>query len=369
MAKKEIPDWLKPSKLIDTSNPIRREILFFLVVFISIFFAIWMWAHGWESYLAGTNPNLFHESLGTILMTWFAIWAYFKLYKTSDSFVSKQAEREAAEKAAIEAKKKADQEKKDKAFTKILVAFESAKTFEEKIRNMGDLLSIGIESPSLRQRVVDGLKPINEWMVDNKLYLCTQNLISWRLKNNLFETSSRFRENSETQDASIKTISIIESIIRKHLEEFIAGHNTTTLDLSGHCLPTLNLSAKTIPAGSLNLEAGNFWQSSFSESHIHGLSFKDSDLYGSSFWRAELNDVDFQNTVVKGGKLRTNLQQVKNLSPEEFFATKEWELCFLSIAQDKAFFNDDPEAQDPHLPKWISAKIRREKLYFGIERI
>ena len=367
--KKELPKWLQFSGVFDAKNPLRRELLFFIAIFILTFSVLWGWAHGWKMYLAELNPNLFHETVGTILAIAVSVWSYFKLYRTSDSFVQKQETKEKAEAAALAAKKKAEQDRKDTAFAKILINFESTKTFEERTRILGDLLTIGVESPSLRQRTVNALMPMNQWMVENKIYLCTQNLISWRLKNNLFEVSTRFRENGETQDASIKTISIIENITRKHLEEFIAGHNTETLDLSGHCLPTLNLSAKEIPPGSLKMNDGNYWQSSFSESHITDMSFADSDFYGTSFWRAKLENTDFTNAILKGGKLRTNLQYCTNILKDEFFATKEWELCLITRAQEKEFFGDPIDEQSAHFRKWISTKIRREKLYFGLERL
>lgn len=366
----ESKSWLHfSSKLVDPEHPIRQEILFILIVILAVVSVAWGWAHGLNLHKAGLNPNLFHESLGTILAVLSVIWSYFNLYRTSDSFVADQEAKEAAEEAAEEAKRQADQARKDKAFSKIVVGFESCKTFEERTRIMGDLLAVGIESPSLRQRVVDALKTMNDWMVDSEIFLQDQNLVSWRLKNQLFEISSRFQENTETQDASIKIINILEAIVRKHVEEFIAGHNTTTLDLSGHCLPTLNLSAKQIPPKCLKMVNGFFWQSSFSESTLTDLSFAGSNFYGSSFWRATLNNIDFQDVTLKRGKLRTNLQNVKNLSREEFFLTKEWDLCLLSRAQEIEFFGEVPSEQDAHYNKWNSSKIRRDKLYFGIDKI
>jgi len=361
--------FLRFQGIFDPEHPVRREILFFIIVFLCAFAVIWGWAHGWRGYLDGWNPNLFHEVLGTVSAALFCVWSYFKIYQTSDSFVARKEAQEAAQEAAELARKKAEQDRKDKAFMKIVVGFESAKTFEERTRIMGDLLAVGIESPSLRQRAVDALLPMNDWMVENKIYLRTQNLVSWRLKSNLFERSSRFQENPETQDASIKAINIVENIIRKHLEEFLAGHNTQTLDLSGKCFPTLNLSAKEIPAGALKMEDGNYWQSSFSEANITDMSFKNNDMYGTSFWRAQLHNIDFENTVVERGKLRTNLQEVTNLQAKEFFTTKEWELCLLSQAQETAFFGEEPDEQDSRFSKWLSGKIRRDKLYFGIDRI
>ncbi len=366
----ENKSWMRfSSKLVDPEHPIRQEILFILIVILAIVSVAWGWAHGLNLYKAGLNPNLFHESLGTVMAILGVTWSYFKLYRTSDSFVAAEEARDAAEEAEERAKKQAEQDRKDAAFSKIVVSFESAKTFEERTRIMGDLLAVGVESPSLRQRVVNALKTMNDWMVDSEIFLRDQNLVSWRLKNALFETSSRFHENSETQDASIKVINILETIIRKHLEEFIAGHNTATLDLSGHCLPTLNLSAKEIPPKCLKMINGYFWQSSFSESHLSDMSFAGSSFYGASFWRATLENIDFQDVTLKRGKLRTNLQQVKNLNREEFFLTKEWDLCLLNKAQEAEFFGEEPSEQDPHFNKWISSKIRRDKLYFGIERI
>lgn len=370
VVKNEESNWLRfNSKVLDPEHPIRREILFFVLILLLAFSVIWGWAHGWQMYLAGLNPNLFHESLGTVLAILAGIWAYFKLYMTSDSFVMIQEAKIAAEKAAAEAKRKAEQERKDKAFIKIVVAFEKAKTFEERTRIMGDLLEVGTESPSLRQRTIDALLPMNQWMVENKIFLRTQNLISWRLKNNLFENSSRLQQNPETQDASIKVINIVESIIKKHIDEHIAGHNEEVLNLSQRCLPTLSISAKDIPPACIKLEEGHYWQSSFSESHLDKISFRGSDLYGASFWRATLNEVDFTETKLEQGKLRTNLQYVKNLQAEEFFATKEWDLCLLSRAQEEEFFGKEPNESDPNFVKWIASKVRRDKLYFGVDRI
>ncbi len=66
-------------------------------------------------------------------------------------------------------------------------------------------------------------------------------------------------------------------------------------------------------------------------------------------------------------KLRTNLEQVQNLSAKQFFASKEWELCYINTEQQATFFADS-EAPPGAISNWESAEPRRRKLYFQVYR-
>jgi len=205
-------------------------------------------------------------------------------------------------------------------------------------------------------------------MPEQQAFLINQNLIIWRLKNTLFEQSERFPVESSTQDLAIKAINITEAIIKKHLADFAEGNTQTMLDLSGKAIPTLTLPAQTIPIGSIKLDNALLWQASFSETKLKDLSFAGADLQTASFWRAQLQNIDFADTNLRFAKLRTNLQEVHNLTAPQFFSTKEWELCYLSEEQQNSFFADTDNVPSGAKDQWDSSEPRRRKLYFQLAK-
>ena len=359
--------WIMFLEFVKKARFMRKHILFFVVCSIALYSVIWVFSWGWISYKLGENENWFHEFLSLGLAAYWVFWAYKELYKTSAIYLETQKRITDQQKAAEESKRSQEEERKKKTFVKLITDFESAQTYEAKSVALTKLLTVGVESPSLRQKVVDLLAKQNEWMRENHLYLKLQNLVLWRIKVDLFEKSDRFQVDTATQDLSIKSINIMEAIIKKHITEFKDGKVKEALDLSGKIIPTLTLTAQFIPAGSLLFQDTILWKSSFSEAIIDRISFEGADLFATSFWRAKLRDVDFENAKLEQSKLRTDVQRILHLTSEQFFASKDWELCFVSREQVHEFFAEG-EADD-NWGKWSGAQPRREKLYFNFQQI
>ncbi|NCP67051.1 pentapeptide repeat-containing protein [bacterium] len=345
---------------------LRRHVAFFILCMLFLYTNVWMFARAWQQEKAGENENWFHEGLFLVLMVLALVVFYYRLYRKSDVFQKALAKRESAEKAAREARLKLEEEQKKQAFMGLIKDFQSANTYEQKSTTMAKLLTVGLESNLLRQESINLLCDLNQWMVDHKTFLVSQNLIVWRLKSSLFEQSERFQVDGATQDLSIKSVNIIEAIVKKHLSDFISGRTKSQLDLSGKTIPTITLTAQTIPPNSLKLDNSNLWQASFAETKLDGLSFENSDLQAASFWRAQLDNIDMKGTNLQFSKLRTNLQSVANLTAKQFFSTKEWELCYLNNAQQEAFFADTAAMPPNAKSEWDSAEPRRRKLYFHL---
>ncbi len=368
----------KPPKEILTLNQrleklklptvMRRHLLFYVICGLSLYINIWMYANSWQLSKAGENENWFHEVLTTVFLISWCVLAYFKIYRKSTVYRTMIEQREAEAKAAKAAKARLEEEKKKKTFLKIIADFQSAQTYESKSMALTKILTVGLESPSLRQKVVDLLNDLNKWIPENKPFMAIQSLVKWRLKGDLFEISDRFQVDTSTQDLSVKAINILEAIVKKHLVDFHEGKATEALDLTGKVIPTLSLGSLSIPAGSVVFEDTVLWQSTFSECTIDRITFQGADLEGSSFWRARFIEVDMEKANLKNSKLRTDVQKIKHLTPEQFFGTKEWELCFISRDQFQSFFGEYAEG-DTRLDEWNSAKIRREKLYFNFQQI
>lgn len=344
----------------------RRHIAFFILCSLFSYTTLWMFANAWQQEKAGENENWFHEGLFLCLMVMALIMFYFRLYRKSEVFQTSLAKHEAAEKAATQAKMQLEEEQKKQAFMGLIKDFQAANTYEQKSSTMAKLLTVGLESSLLRQQAIDLLCELNQWMADHQAFLSNQNLIVWRLKSSLFENSERFPIDSATQDLSIKSVNIIEAIVKKHLIDFSDGRTKEALDLSNKMIPTLTLTAQSIPAGSINLAGASLWQASFSETKLKDLSFAGADLQAASFWRAQMENVDFGETNIKFSKLRTNLQDVLNLTAEQFFSSKEWELCYLSPEQQELFFSDPSQIPSGAKEEWDSAEPRRRKLYFHL---
>jgi hypothetical protein len=347
---------------------LRRHVLFFIVCALFLFSSIWIFARAWQQEKAGENDNWFHEGLFLVVMVAMLTMFYYRLYRKSEVYQSALIKREAAEKAAREARLKLEEEQKKQAFMGLIKDFQSANSYEQKSATMAKLLTVGLESNLLRQQAIDLLCDLNAWMADHVTFLSGQNLITWRLKGSLFEQSERFQVDSATQDLSIKSVNIIEAIVKKHLTEFHSGRTQTQLDLSDRTIPTLTLTAQNINGDSVKFAGSNLWQASFAETKLSNLSFAGCNLQSASFWRAQLENIDMQDANLNFSKLRTNLQTVQHLTASQFFASKEWELCYLSPEQQAEFFAD-PEAIPPGAKSnWDSAEPRRRKLYFHLLR-
>ncbi len=344
----------------------RRHVAFFTLCALFLYTNIWMFARSWQQEKAGENENWFHEGLFLGLMILALVVFYYRLYRKSEVFQKALAKREAAEKAAKEARLKLEEEQKRQAFMGLIKDFQSANSYEQKSVSMSKLLTVGIESNLLRQEAINLLCELNDWMADHKTFLSAQNLIVWRLKSSLFEQSERFQVDGATQDLSIKSVNIIEAIVKKHLSDFSSGRTKVELDLSHKTIPTLTLTAQNIPAGSLKLDHSLLWQASLAETQIDSLSFEGSDLQAASFWRAQLDNINFKDANLQFSKLRTNLQNVSNLTAAQFFSSKEWELCYLSPQQQAEFFADTEAMPPGAKSEWDSAEPRRRKLYFHL---
>ncbi len=356
------------AKFANIFGRVRRHVAFFIVCGLFLYANIWVFASAWQQEKAGKNDNWFHEGLFLVITVVLLITFYYRLYRKSKVYQTALINRELAEKAAQEARLKLEEEQKKQAFMGLLKDFQSASNYNQKSTTMAKLLTVGLESNLLRQDAINSLCDLNQWMTEYEGYLSTQNLIVWRLKSSLFEQSERFQVDSATQDLSIKSVNIIEAIVKRHLADFSSGRTKKVLDLSHKTIPTLTLTAQTIPEGSLKLDHSNLWQSNFAETKINGLSFAGCNLQSSSFWRAQWDEVNVQEANLQSSKLRTNLQGVKNLTATQFFGTKEWELCYLSPEQQTLFFsNTDTIPQDAQ-SKWDSAEPRRRKLYFNLLR-
>lgn len=347
---------------------LRRHVAFFIVCGVFLYANLWMFASAWQQEKAGENENWFHEGLFLVIMVVLLITFYYRLYRKSEVYQAALISRESAEKAAHDARLQLEEEQKKQAFMGLLKDFQSAANYDQKSATMAKLLTVGLESNLLRQEAINLLCDLNHWMTGYEGFLSTQNLIVWRLKSSLFEQSERFQVDSATQDLSIKSVNIIEAIVKRHLVDFSSGRTKTTLDLSGRTIPTLTLTAQTIPEGSLKLDHSNLWQSNFAETTIKGLSFASCNLQASSFWRAQWDDVDLQDANIQASKLRTNLQGVKNLTATQFFGTKEWELCYLSPEQQTLFFSDASVIPEGAQSNWDTSEPRRRKLYFHLLR-
>lgn len=355
--------------IISTSKrPLRRSIQFYLLGGVMTFFTIWVFATSWIATQAEENENWFHEILLFLLMVTAWVWGYFNLYRQSSAYQAIVQKKKAEEAAAAALKKQKELEAKQKKFEQSLERFTKAQTYTEKKDGMAGLLEVGLESPKMRQKVINILAPLNEWMRENDLFLQGQNLLSWRMKNNHFEVSSRFREGSESQDLSIKSINVMEAISKRHLQDFQAGKVDFVLDLSGKIIPSITLSGMEVAGEAIRLEKTVLWQASFAESSLTNLSLAGCQLQGASFWKANLHDVDLAESQLMNVKFRTNLQEVRNLSKEQFFMTKEWELCFLSKAQEGAFFPGEGQSSQEK-DRWKAGSEKRQKLYFGVSQI
>jgi|GEM_PF-6329334 len=358
----------KQAQIKKVFGKLRRHVAFFIVCGLFAFSTLWIFATAWQQEKAGENENWFHEVLFLVIMVALLVTFYFRLYQKSEVFQAGLAKREAAEKAANDAKLQLEEEQKRQAFTGLIKDFQAATTYEQKSSTMAKLLTVGLESSLLRQQAIDLLCDLNQWMVEHRAFLSNQNLIIWRLKSSLFENSERFPVDGSTQDLSIKAINIIEAIVKRHLADFAEGRTKDALNLTGKAIPTLTLTAQNIPAGSLLLEKSILWQSSFSETQLVDLSFAEADLQSSSFWRAEMANIEFNGTTLGGVKLRTNLEAVKNIDPAQFFASKEWELCYLNPDQITAMFADPAKVPAGAKDQWDSAEPRRRKIYFQLTK-
>ena len=351
-----------------TKLPVRRNVLFFIVVGLSAYMSLWIVARGWQGAKAGINLNWFHEVLGIIFLIGWCVWCYKALYQNSEIFLKVKAEKEQLEKQEKEAQRTEEIEKRNKVFNKFIQVYQSAQTFADQNAALVDLLRVGLESPILRQKVIDLIAMENEWMREVSGYLCGQSLMSWRIKNTLFETSGSFNIDAETQDKSIKIINMCESIIKRHLIDYDSGITSQGLNLGGKVIPTLSLGAVKIPEGALHFDQGVFWQGSFSEGEIINTSFIKADLRGVSFWKTKLVNTDMTEALLSQSKLRTDLQRVKNLTSAQFFMSKDWELSFLSRAQVDSFF---PTQEEGHKDwdKWVASAAKRDRLYFNKSQI
>ena len=347
---------------------LRRHVSFFIVCGVFLYANVWMFANAWQQEKAGENENWFNEGLFLVVMVILLITFYYRLYRKSDVYQAALLKKEAAEKAAREARLLLEEEQKKQAFMGLIKDFQSASNYDQKGATMAKLLTVGLESNLLRQQSIDLLCGLNQWMTGYEGFMSTQNLIVWRLKSSLFEQSERFQVDSATQDLSIKSVNIIEAIVKRHLIDFSSGRTKTTLDLSHKTIPTLTLTAQTIPSGSLKFDHSNLWQSNFAETKIEGISFAGSNMQASSFWRAQWQNVDVAEANIEFSKLRTNLQGLQNLTAKQLFSTKEWDLCYLSPEQQTQFFSDTEAMPEDASMLWNSSEPRRRKLYFHLLR-
>ncbi len=348
---------------------IRRHILFFIVSSLAAYLILYLWLITYQRWGSGENDNLFHEILATFLCGYFVYLTYNSVYKKSKVYKDKQAILEKLKKEEERKRRETEEAEKHTVFQKMINDFKSANSYKGKSLAITKLLTVGLESPKLRQEVINILAVENEWMRQHDLYLKLQNLVLWRIKKDLFPRSDRFQEDTEVQDMSIKVINVMEAIIKKHLFEYKEGFTDVTLDLSGKVIPTLTLPAQFIPAGSLLFDETVLWQSSFAEAVIDRISFEKADLYKTSFWRAKIRHVDFEGANLKHAKFRTNIQTAKNISAQQFFSTKDWELCFINGDQMRLYFEETEDIGDAHFTKWGAGKPRRDKLYFNIQQM
>ncbi len=305
----------------------------------------------WSDWRLKTDdPNYFHETAALILIFIAGIYAYFRLLVKRVPKAIKQAEQREARKA-----------KEVQLFTENMKRLTTGKEISVQLEAIKILGKIAVKNPLKRQEVLDILEKANHWMLQNRDFLLSQNLIAWRIKKDYYpqiETSK--------QRLSIACIAQIEKIIRAHIGDFKKGKTDLRLHLKGKCIPTLNLSGLTIKSGCIDFESARLYQIDFSQGYLHDISFKATALQKANFTGSDL-EVDFKDSLLNKAHFHTDLRRVENLTAKQFFTLHEWENNLLTTKQVDLFFpNKDHESTN--WKQWKDGDLARGSLLQRIEK-
>lgn len=326
---------------------ISNKVIFGLILSVLLYLTALIVSNLYNDSLSGDEENgYFHEGLGMTILILIGFFSYVKLFNVN-LFVNKKKIDEAADSA-----KKRKAELKERYKNGYLLLTKSKET-GSIIDGLHRLIDVAIELPEERQAVLNHLTTTNQWMSNEKSFLSKANLITWRLKGQLFDTID-----SDLQRISLEALTGIEKIIKQHSIDFKEGRTQDMLDLSSKYAPALNLGFIELLPGSLVLDFAFLWQTSFWQGQIMDISFVSTELQGANFWRCYLEQTDFGGANLRNTKLKTNLKEIRNLSPAQFFSTQDWQINILNTEQLTKFF---PNQDDKNIAwdKWNGAEEER----------
>ncbi len=321
----------------EKKRKISKPVIFGLLLLILFYLSLLIASNIYLDIKSGGDENgYFHEILAVFFIICIGFIGYVKIFKKK--FFIKNNKKKLI-KSSLEIKEK---ELKERFYNARKLLKESSQTIG-KIDGIHKLIHIALEDTERRQAVINYLDGVNQWMGESRALLLKENLITWRLRGNLFN----FVE-EDKQRLSLETLIGIEKIIKKHSEEFKNKETDMMLDLSSKYIPALNLGFIQLLPGSIIFDFAFLWQTSFWQGQILDISFVSTELQGANFWRCYLEQNDFGGANLRNAKLKTNLKEIRNLSPAQFFSTQEWALNILNEQQIKRFFPD----QSPKNKAW-----------------
>ncbi len=326
---------------------ISSPVAFGLLSLVLLYFIITIGANVYmDSRGDGEENGMFHEILSLVFILVIGFIGYFKIFNKKIAIAQKKSDE-----AAINSKKK-EKELKDR-FNNGYKLLKNSKEPGSIIDGIHRLIRVALEDISRRQSIVNYLDGVNQWMAEERAFLTKQNLIAWRLKAEFFDQIDH-----DKQRISMEALSGLEKIIKQHATEFKERKTDVMLDLSSKYIPALNLGSIQLLPGSIVLDFAFLWQTSFWQGQILDISFVSTELQGANFWRCYLEQIDFGGANLKNAKLKTNLKEVKNLSPAQFFSTQEWSINILKKEQIDKFF---PEQSDKNSAwsKWMESEEER----------
>ncbi len=335
---------------------ISSPVLFGLLIVILFYLCALIASNIYIDIKSGGEENGFlHEILALIFVICIGFVGYIKIFKKKIFTNKKKINQDLLE---AENKKKELKER----FNNGRRLLKESKDTGGIIDGIHRLINVALEDDTKRQAIVNYLDGVNQWMGAERALLLKENLITWRLKGKLFGFIDE-----KKQRITLEALSGIEKIIKKHAEEFKDKKTEIMLDLSSKYIPALNLGFIKLLPGSIVLDFAFLWQTSFWQGQILDISFVSTELQGANFWRCYLEQTDFGGANLSGAKLKTNLKEIRNLSPAQFFSTQEWYLNILNKEQLQKFF---PEQSDKNAAwsQWTNTEEERIMLESTINK-
>lgn len=302
-----------------------------------------------------TDNNYIHETLAVLIILSIAYVAFRKILKKP----SKKKIRKDAKEKEVRQKMETLLHQKYINGQRLLKATNPQKV----ISGIHDLLEVAIKMPVKRQKITNLLLGKNQWMRDHEEFLQSQNLITWRLKKDLF-----LQLDQDLQAISLEVLIAIEKIIKQHALDFPLQDEPVALDLTSQYLPALNLGFIKFPGQSIIFDYAFCWQINFWQSQISNISFKSTNLQGANFWKSTLSGVEFGGAKLREAKLKTNLTAANNIAPSQFFLTQEWPVNIIDTEKLKIFFPIQSK-DNPQWRIWLERAKERTALLESLNEV
>ncbi len=253
------------------------------------------WATGriiWENWVnpnvAKMEPKYFFLGISIFAGLLILIWRSLLSEKNNHQFI-KQIENQ------NQKLKKELITQKSQQFLDSLKLFENSQNIEVKKGALFHLEHLALEFPAYRQRCVDFLCSLNDWMSEYINYFNEQSEQDWRFWRNekvAFEEinkgqavkgltihSGKMKESREKQLISMEVSGILEKIIKQHCQDIENKTTNFILDFNLRLLPVIDFSNLIFPKKSINFTNTTFFMCNFEKTEFLG----DIDFYQADF--------------------------------------------------------------------------------------